>query len=70
MDFKTTEAADDLGGLARTITDSVCTNERQRELDKLDERFDRELWGKLTEADILSAAAPSTTESRYGTAAS
>ena len=40
MDFKTTEAADDLGGLARTITDSVCTNERQRELDKLDERFD------------------------------
>jgi alkylation response protein AidB-like acyl-CoA dehydrogenase len=58
MDFKTTEAADDLGGLARTITDSVCTNEHQRELDKLDERFDRDLWGKLIEADILSAAAP------------
>jgi alkylation response protein AidB-like acyl-CoA dehydrogenase len=58
MDFKTTEAADDLGGLARTITDSVCTNEHQRELDKLDQRFDRDLWGKLIEADILSAAAP------------
>jgi alkylation response protein AidB-like acyl-CoA dehydrogenase len=58
MDFKTTEAADDLGGLARTITDSVCTNDHQRELDKLDERFDRNLWGKLIEADILSAAAP------------
>ncbi|OBF41083.1 acyl-CoA dehydrogenase [Mycobacterium sp. ACS1612] len=58
MDFKTTEAASDLGGLARTITDSVCTNEHQRELDKLDERFDRDLWGKLIEADILSAAAP------------
>jgi len=58
MDFKTTEAADDLGGLARTITDSVCTNDHQRELDKLDERFDRDLWGKLIEADILSAAAP------------
>jgi len=58
MDFKTTEAADDLGGLARTITDSVCTNEHQRELDKLDERFDSDLWGKLIEADILSAAAP------------
>ncbi|AGB25916.1 acyl-CoA dehydrogenase [Mycobacterium sp. JS623] len=58
MDFKTTEAADDLGGLARTITDAVCTNEHQRELDKLDERFDRDLWGKLIEADILSAAAP------------
>jgi alkylation response protein AidB-like acyl-CoA dehydrogenase len=58
MDFKTTEAADDLGGLARTITDSVCTNEHQRELDKLDQRFDRDLWGKLIDADILSAAAP------------
>jgi len=58
MDFKTTEASDDLGGLARTITESVCTPERQKELDGLEQRFDRELWGKLIEADILSAAAP------------
>ena len=58
MDFSTTEAADDLGGLARTITESVCTPERQRELDGLDERFDRDLWAKLIDADILSAAAP------------
>ncbi|MDT5071022.1 MAG: 3-oxocholest-4-en-26-oyl-CoA dehydrogenase beta subunit [Mycobacterium sp.] len=58
MDFTTTEAANDLGGLTRSIVDSVCTPERQRELDKLDERFDRELWSKLTAADILSTAAP------------
>src|SRR5689334_9180246 len=58
MDFKTTEAADDLGGLARTITDSVCTPEHQRELDGLGQRFDRDLWRKLIEADILSTAAP------------
>jgi alkylation response protein AidB-like acyl-CoA dehydrogenase len=58
MDFTTTEAAADLGGLARTITDSVCTPEHQRDLDKLDERFDRELWSKLIDADILSTAAP------------
>ncbi len=58
MDFSMTEASDDLGGLTRTITESVCTNEHQRELDGLGERFDRELWGKLIEADILSAAAP------------
>jgi alkylation response protein AidB-like acyl-CoA dehydrogenase len=58
MDFKTTEAADDLGGLARTITDSVCTPEHQRELDGLEQRFDRDLWSKLIEADILSTAAP------------
>ena len=55
-----TEAADDLGGLTRTITESVCTAEHQRELDGLGVggRFDRDLWGKLIEADILSPAAP------------
>ena len=58
MDFTTTEAADDLGGLVRTITESVCTPERQRQLDGLEERFDRELWRKLIDADILSTAAP------------
>jgi len=58
MDFSTTEAANDLGGLTRTITEAVCTNEHQRELDSLDEKFDRPLWGKLIESDILSAATP------------
>jgi alkylation response protein AidB-like acyl-CoA dehydrogenase len=68
MDFTTTEAAADLGGLSRTITESVCTPEHQRELDGLDlgapparragGRFDRDLWAKLIEADILSAAMP------------
>jgi alkylation response protein AidB-like acyl-CoA dehydrogenase len=58
MDFKTTEASDDLGGLVRTITESVCTPEHQRELDGLDERFDSDLWRKLIDADILSTAAP------------
>src|ERR1700754_588663 len=58
MDFSMTEAADDLGGLARTITESVCTAEHQRELDGIETRFDRDLWGKLIEADILSAAMP------------
>lgn len=58
MDFTTTEAATDLGGLVRDITDAVCTPDHQRELDKLDERFDRDLWAKLVGADILSTAAP------------
>src|SRR3982074_2091567 len=66
MDFTTTEAAADLGGLVRTITESVCTPEHQRDLDALDlgappacgGRFDRDLWGKLIDADILSTAAP------------
>jgi alkylation response protein AidB-like acyl-CoA dehydrogenase len=58
MDFSTTEAATDLGGLTRTITESVCTPEHQRELDGLETRFDRDLWAKLIEADILTAAMP------------
>jgi 3-oxocholest-4-en-26-oyl-CoA dehydrogenase beta subunit len=58
MDFSTTEAARDLGGLVSTIVDAVCTPEHQRQLDGLDQRFDRELWGKLVDADILSTAAP------------
>ena len=59
MDFTTTEAAHDLGGLVDTIVDAVCTPEHQRELDGLEQRFDRELWGKLIGADILSSASAS-----------
>ncbi|OBJ68733.1 acyl-CoA dehydrogenase family protein [Mycobacterium sp. 1274756.6] len=58
MDFTTTEAAQDLSGLVRTIVDSVCTPEHQRTIDGLDQRFDRELWRKLIDSDILSAVAP------------
>ncbi|MBO0865514.1 MAG: acyl-CoA/acyl-ACP dehydrogenase, partial [Mycobacterium sp.] len=58
MDFSTTEAAHDLGDLVGTIVNAVCTPERQRELDGLDQRFDRDLWVKLVDADILSTAAP------------
>jgi 3-oxocholest-4-en-26-oyl-CoA dehydrogenase beta subunit len=59
MDFTTTEAANDLGGLVDTIVDSVCTPEHQRELDGLEQRFDRTLWQKLIEADILTSASAS-----------
>lgn len=58
MDFSATEASDDLGGLVRTITESVCTPEHQRTLDGFDQRFDKDLWAKLIDADILTAAAP------------
>lgn len=58
MDFKTTEASEDLGGLVRTIANSVVTPERQRELDGLEQRFDQTLWAKLKDADILSTTAP------------
>ncbi len=44
--------------MVRTIVDAVCTPEHQRALDRLDQRFDTELWRKLIDADILSTAAP------------
>ena len=58
MDFTRTEAAQDLSGLVGTIFDSVCTPQHQRSLDDLDQRFDKDLWRKLIDADILSTAAP------------
>jgi 3-oxocholest-4-en-26-oyl-CoA dehydrogenase beta subunit len=58
MDFTTAEETNDLAGLVRDITESVCTPTHHKELDKLDERFDRTLWSKLVDADVLSAAAP------------
>lgn len=57
MDFTTTEAADELSGLVGTIVDAVCTADHQRDLDGLDQRFDRDLWRKLVDSDILSTAA-------------
>jgi 3-oxocholest-4-en-26-oyl-CoA dehydrogenase beta subunit len=58
MDFTTTEAATELSGLVRTITEAVCTPEHHRQLDGLPQRFDRDLWRKLISADILTTAAP------------
>ncbi|BBX63673.1 acyl-CoA dehydrogenase [Mycobacterium saskatchewanense] len=58
MDFTTTEAAQDLGNLVDSIVDAVCTPEHQRELDGLEHRFDRDLWRKLVDADILTSASP------------
>jgi alkylation response protein AidB-like acyl-CoA dehydrogenase len=65
MDFSRPEAADDLSGLVRTITEAVCTPDHQRTLDvelgappACGGRVDHELWRKLIEADVLSAVAP------------
>ncbi len=58
MDFSTPEAAEDLGTLVRTVTESVCTPEHQRELDTLEQRFDHQLWRTLIGTDVVSATAP------------
>jgi len=58
MDFTRTDAAQDLCGLVTTIVDAVCTPQHQRQLDSLEQRFDKTLWEKLIDADILSTAVP------------
>jgi 3-oxocholest-4-en-26-oyl-CoA dehydrogenase beta subunit len=58
MDFTSSEETTDLSGLVRDITESVCTPDHFKELDKLPETFDATLWKKLVDADVLSAAAP------------
>jgi alkylation response protein AidB-like acyl-CoA dehydrogenase len=58
MDFTKNEAVQDLSGLVGTIVEAICTPEHQRQLDGLEQRFDKDLWRKLIGADILSTAAP------------
>ncbi|MER7012905.1 acyl-CoA dehydrogenase family protein [Saccharopolyspora sp. NPDC000359] len=58
MDFTPTEAQDDLAELTRTILDDHVTNERLREVERGEDRFDRALWTQLATADVLSAALP------------
>ena len=56
MDFKTTEASEDLGGLVRTITESVCTPERQRELDAIEPRDHVLFLGEVDEIELSDRA--------------
>ncbi|TDC90547.1 acyl-CoA dehydrogenase [Saccharopolyspora aridisoli] len=58
MDFTLTEAQEDLAGLVGRILGDKVTNERLREIDAQDDRFDRALWTELAKADVLTAALP------------
>lgn len=58
MDFTLTEAQDDLADLTRRILDDHVTNERLREVERGEDRFDRALWTQLSAAEVLSAALP------------
>ncbi|WP_137723248.1 acyl-CoA dehydrogenase family protein [Prescottella subtropica] len=58
MDFSLTEAQHDLAGLTGGIVTDLVTNERLRELDSADDRFDRTLWDALATSGVLSAALP------------
>lgn len=58
MDFTPTEAQQDLEQLTRSIVTKLVTNERLRELDAKEERFDEPLWQALIDAGVLAAALP------------
>ncbi|TQF75158.1 acyl-CoA dehydrogenase [Rhodococcus spelaei] len=58
MDFTLTEAQQDLEQLTRSIAEKLTTNDRLRELDAAQDRFDDKLWQALTDAGVLAAALP------------
>jgi acyl-CoA dehydrogenase len=58
MDFELSEAARELAGLTRTILTDRLTEQRIREIEAGEDRFDRSLWTDLVEAGILAAALP------------
>ncbi|MFF0814729.1 acyl-CoA dehydrogenase family protein [Rhodococcus sp. NPDC003318] len=58
MDFTPTEAQQDLENLTRSIAEKLTTNDRLRELDSAEDRFDDKLWHALADAGVLAAALP------------
>jgi alkylation response protein AidB-like acyl-CoA dehydrogenase len=58
MDFTLTQDQNELGALARQILADHCTQQRLREIEAGDSRFDPALWADLATAGVLSAALP------------
>ena len=58
MDFTLTTAQDELGALSRQILTDRVTQERLREIEAGQTRFDAALWSDLAAAGVLSAGLP------------
>lgn len=58
MDFSYSEEQETLRALAREILEKEVTKERLGEIEATPDCFDRELWGKLAEANLLGLAVP------------
>lgn len=60
MDFALNEEQEELGALVRQILQDRVTHERLKELEALPaaERFDRDLWTTLAEANLLGITVP------------
>jgi 3-oxocholest-4-en-26-oyl-CoA dehydrogenase beta subunit len=58
MDFTFTEEQDAVRDLAAQIFEGHATTERVKEIERGDERIDRELWRALADAGLLAIAVP------------
>ena len=58
MDFSFSEEQDALRELAAQIFTGMATTERVVEVERTDDRFDRELWAELAKANLLGIALP------------
>ncbi len=58
MDFTFSEEQDALGDLAEQIFTGSCDTDRVVEVERTDERFDRDLWRELASAQLLGTAIP------------
>jgi alkylation response protein AidB-like acyl-CoA dehydrogenase len=58
MDFTFTEEQDAVRDLAAQIFDGHATTERVKEVERSEERVDRDLWRAVTEAGLLAIAVP------------
>ncbi len=58
MDFSLSEEQEAVRELAARIFSDLSTNERLREIEETDERFDRKLWAELASAGLLGIWLP------------
>jgi 3-oxocholest-4-en-26-oyl-CoA dehydrogenase beta subunit len=58
VDFSTSEAQQELGGLVREIVADQLKEQRLRDVEAGGDRFDRTLWTTLAEAGVLAAGLP------------
>ena len=54
MDFSLTENHREVEALAKQLLSEIASEERHRELDKLDDRFDAKAWKVLGESGLLA----------------
>jgi alkylation response protein AidB-like acyl-CoA dehydrogenase len=58
MDWSFTEEQEQVAGLTRQILERELTEERMREIERADDRYDARLFGQLGEAGVIGVALP------------